>query len=240
MSQSHVSDAEPKVAGASEWTRGRIAALAVGAVLALLGLALLGAGGTGIWADQTQREAGYATTDVHRFSTSGSALATEETHLGAAGFGWLYSPGLLGKIRIRVTPASPGAIFVGIARSADADRYLSGVNHSVISDFFGDDVEPVGGGPAKSLPGTQSFWVASATGAGAQTVVWKAAKGSWTVVVMKADGRPGIQVAADLGAKVPALLWIAVGLLAAGGVFLAGGGLLIAGAIRERRSDAEH
>jgi hypothetical protein len=197
----------------------------IGSVLVLFSLALLGAGGTGVWADRTQRDAGYATTGIHHFSTTGSALATEETHLGSSGVGWLYSPGLLGKVRIRVTPASPGsALFVGIGRSAEVDRYLAGVNHTVISDFFGDKVEPVGGGRAESPPGTQGFWAASATGSGAQTLVWDPAKGSWTVVVMNADGRAGIDVSADLGAKVSALLWISVGLVAAGAVFLVGGG----------------
>ena len=51
---------------------------------------------------------------------------------------------------------------------------------------------------------------------------------------MNPDGRPGINVRADLGATYPTLLWIAVGLLAAGAVVGAGGALLIAGAIRHR------
>ena len=71
----------------------------IGALLVLVSLALLGAGGTGLWADLTQRDAGYVTTGVHTFSTSGSALATEPTELGSAGVGWLYSPGLLGKVQ---------------------------------------------------------------------------------------------------------------------------------------------
>ncbi len=53
---------------------------------------------------------------------------------------------------------------------------------------------------------------------------------------MNADGRPGINVGADLGARMPAVLWLAIGLLAAGAVFMAGGVLLIAGAIRGRRA----
>jgi membrane protease YdiL (CAAX protease family) len=40
-------------------------------------------------------------------------------------------------------------------------------------------------------------------------------------------------VRADLGARIPAALWFAIGLLAAGAVFLAGGALLIAGAVRD-------
>jgi hypothetical protein len=221
----------------SGWTGGRITALVIGALLVLVSLALLGGGGTGLWADLTQREGGYVTTGVHEFSTSGSALATERTHLGSAGVGWLYSPGLLGKVRIRVAPVSSGsALFVGIGRSTDVDRYLAGVNHTVVSDFFGDKVKTVGGGPPASAPGTQHFWVASSTGSGARTVAWEPHKGSWTVVVMMADGRPGIEVRTDLGARMPAVLWIAIGLLIAGAVFLAGGGMLTAGAIRGRRA----
>jgi hypothetical protein len=52
---------------------------------------------------------------------------------------------------------------------------------------------------------------------------------------MNADGRgPGIDVGADLGARMPAVLWIAIGFLAAGVVFLAGGALLIVGAFPPR------
>lgn len=240
MTQSHVSSTDVRTqAGArrSGWTAGRIAALAIGVLLVLLSLGLLGAGGTAVWADRTQREDGYVTTDVHEFSTSGSALATESTELGSAGVGWLYSPSLLGKVRIRVTPVSASApLFVGIGRSSDVDRYLAGVNHTVVSEFFEDKVEPIGGGPARSAPGTQDFWVASTAGPGARTLEWDPTDGSWTVVVMNADGRPGINVGADLGARIPAVLWIATGLLGAGVVLLTAGALLIAGPIRRRRA----
>ena len=224
----------------SGWTGGRITALVIGALLVLVSLALLGGGGTGLWADLTQRDAGYVTTGVHEFSTSGSALATEPTQLGASGVGWLYSPALLGKLRIRVTPLSAGpALFVGIGRSTDVDRYLAGVNHTVLSDFFGNKVKTVAGGSPASAPGTQHFWVASSTGPGAQTLKWDPHSGSWTVVVMNANAQPGIGVRTDLGARMPAVLWIAIGLLLAGAVFLVGGGLLIAGAIRGRRARPE-
>ena len=219
----------------SGWTGGRIAALATGALLVLISLALLGAGATGLWADRTQREAGYATTGVHNFSTSGAALATESTHLGSAGVEWFYAPGLLGKVRIRVTPASSGsALFVGIGRTADVDRYLAGVKHTVISDFFGNKTRCVDGGPPGSVPGAEHFWAASSTGSGERTLVWKPAKGSWTVVVMNANARPGIDVGADLGARFPALLWMAIGFLVGGAVLMSGGVLLILSAIRDR------
>jgi hypothetical protein len=229
----------PKAAvRSSRWTAGRITALVIGALLVLFSLPLLGGGGTALWADRTQRDGGYATTDVHEFSSSGSALATVSTELGSAGVGWLYSPKLMDKVRIRVTPVSSGGpLFVGIGPSKDVDRYLAGVNHTVITEFFGDKTEAVEGGTPQSPPGTQNFWVASATGSGTQTLVWDPADGSWTVVVMNADGRPGISVGADLGARFPALPWIALGLLVVGAILMAGGVLLIVGAFRRRRPD---
>jgi hypothetical protein len=209
----------------------------IGILLVLLSLVLLGAGGTALWADRTQREAGYATTDVHEFSTTGSALQTVSTELGSAGFGWLYSPSLLGEVRIRVTPTgSAGPLFVGIGSTTDVDRYLEGVDHTVITEFWGDETEAHDGGAPEASPGSQGFWVASATGSGAQTLEWEPEDGSWSVVVMNADGQAGIDVEADLGARVPALPWIALGVLVAGAIFLAGGVLLIAGAFRRNRN----
>jgi hypothetical protein len=202
----------------------------------LLALAVLGAAGVGFWADLSQRDGGYVTPGGHDFATSGSALVTEETKLGSAGVGWLYPASLLGKIRIRVTPVgSSSPLFVGIGPSADVEHYLAGTNRTVITDYFDDKVQFVGGdGPPRAAPGTQHFWVASATGPGPQSVLWKAKDGSWTVVVMKADGRPGIAVRADLGARLSALRWVAIGLSVAGLIFLAGGVLLILGAVRRR------
>jgi len=224
------------VAGASGWTGGRIAAVVIGALLALVSLGLLGGGGTTLWAYLTHRDGGYVTSGVHTFSTAGSALATKETQLGSSGVGWAYSPSVLGTVRIRVTPHNAQTpLFVGIGRSSEVDRYLTGVEHTVISDFWSDTVEPVAGGQVGSAPAAQDFWVASSTGTGTRTVDWRPANGTWTVVVMNADGRPGVDIGADLGARVPALLWIAVGLLVAGAVFMAGGVLLIVGAFRRRR-----
>jgi len=225
------------VSRASGWTGGRITAIVIGTLLVLVSLILLGAGGTGLWADRTQRDGGYVTTDVHEFSTSGAALATVSTELGSAGIGWLYAPSLLGEVRIRVTPTRPEQVlFVGIGPSTDVDRYLAGVSHTVITEFWKEKTEAVGGGAPAAAPAMQDFWVASSTGSGARTVEWDPTDGSWTVVVMNADGRPGVAMGADLGARMPSVVWIALGVLIAGAVFLAGGGLLVAAAIRGRRA----
>jgi hypothetical protein len=221
----------------SRWTAGRVTALAIGSLLVLSSVGLLGGGAVALWADVSQRDpAGYVTTDVHAFSTSGSALATEPAELDSPGVGWLYSSVLLGNVRVRVTPANAGsALFVGIGPADEVDHYLAGVSHSVISDFWTNRVEAIGGGTPVAAPGAQDFWVASATGPGAQTLTWDPVNGSWTVVVMNADGRPGVDVRADLGAEYPALLGIAIGALVIGGLLLIVGGFLVAGAIRRSR-----
>ena len=110
------------------------------------------------------------------------------------------------------------------------------MSHTLISDFWGDEAQPVAGGMPRSAPGTQDFWVASSTGPGQRTVVWDPQDGTWTVVVMNANGRPGIDVTADLGARMPDVLWISLGVLAGGISLLAAGALLIAGAIRRRNA----
>src|SRR5262249_25350189 len=70
------------------WTGGRIIALVIGVLLALVSLALLGGGGTALWADTTQRDtAGYLTTSGYEFSTPRSAFASERIDRGSEGAG---------------------------------------------------------------------------------------------------------------------------------------------------------
>lgn len=243
MTQAQLSSTAAATADAanrrSAWTSRAVASVLSGALLLLVGLVFAGAGGTGLWADLTQRSSGYVTTGDHTFSTSGVALATESTQLGSAGVGWLYAPGLLGRVRIHVAPASSASrLFVGIGPSVAVDRYLAGVDHTVISDFFKNKVELSSGGPVRSAPAKKGFWVASAAGRGMQTVTWKPSHGSWTVVVMNADGRPGVAIKATLGARFPAVVWIAIGLLAGAAVFLLAGALLVSTTIRHRKENS--
>jgi hypothetical protein len=228
----------PETAGRrAGWTPGRIAALTIGVILGLIGSIALGAGGTALWASATQRDDGYVTSDVQALSTPGSALVTKPADLGVPGFGWLYAPSVLGEIRIQVAPASAGSeLFVGIGPSDEVDRYLAGVDHTIITDFWTESLQPVGGNATAPAPGSQDFWVASDSGAGPRTVTWDPTGGSWSVVVMNVDGQPGVDVRADLGATLPPLVWISVGLLFFGLVLLAGGLLLVVGAIRRART----
>ena len=228
----------PAAAKAS-WTAGRVTALVIGIVSILASLGFLAGGGVALWVDQVHRDdAGYVTTGAHTFSTEGSALVTEPIDLGSPGVEWLYSGVVLGEVRIRVTPANPEATsFVGIGPSSAVDTYLAGVDQTLISDFWTASSRSVGGGARPATPGDQRFWVASATGRGAQTLTWDPANGSWTVVVMNADAQRGVDVSADLGAKIPHMTKAAVGSLVIGAVLLLVGVSLLVGSIRRARMD---
>jgi hypothetical protein len=85
-------------------------------------------------------------------------------------------------------------------------------------------------------PESENFWAASATGPGEQTLEWEVAKGDWSAVVMNADASPGVQVRLSLGAKVGFIFWLGLGLLIAGVVLLAGGGVMTYFSLRRPRS----
>jgi hypothetical protein len=217
------------------WTAGRIIAVVFGGILTLFGLALLLGGGVTLWADQTQRDdAGFVTTGRHALSTDTFAIASDRVDLGT-GPEWLYAADVLGDVRLRVTPSNPTTMtFVGIGREDDVDRYLDGVRHATVSDF-GDDATSYRlspGGPPSGQPTDQSFWDVASAGSGTRVLTWVPKGGAWEAVVMNQDGSSGIDVDADIGAEIPSLLWISVGLLIGGGVFLALGVLLLVIPIR--------
>jgi hypothetical protein len=88
------------------------------------------------------------------------------------------------------------------------------------------------GSSAPGAPAGERFWAASATGAGTQSLSWPVESGDWAVVVMNADGSAGVRTDVSVGAKVPAVLWIGIGLLVVGIALGAGGGALLRSGLR--------
>ena len=211
-----------------KWTGGRIVSLVIGAILGLASLGVLFAGGAALWADQTQRDDGFVTSGDETYSTGGAALATDRISIDA-GPGWDVPHSLLGDVRVRVTSADPGqAVFVGIAPADDVGAYLLGVRYTTLRDLSNDHGRTEHqGARSASAPAQAGIWSASASGTGSQSLVWAAEEGDWAIVAMNADGSPGLTVTADIGAEVPALPWVAAGLLIGGAVMLVLGVVLI-------------
>jgi hypothetical protein len=213
----------------------KVAAIVAGSVLALVSLGLLAVAGVALWADGKKDEQGYISTGTDRFHTGTAALRTENLDLDFNGAEEIVGSSEYGKVRVRVTPRADKDMFVGIARTSDVSAYLRGTAHATVTDLdyapFDADYDTAGGACRAEPPTDQRIWAAQAHGAGAQSLTWDVADGDWSVVVMNADGSPGVDAGVKAGANVPFLdevAWISLG----GGalLLLLSGGLIYAGA----------
>ena len=183
--------------------------------------------------DQTQRdEDGFLMSPSEDFSTATYAIVSESVDVDIGG-SEDAARAIFGDVRIR--SESDRDVFVGIAREADVEEYLSGVEHSVVTDIEKDPEysDRPGGAPASS-PGDQEFWVASANGAGEQTLEWEPEDGNWNAVVMNSDGSRGVASELSIGAELDAALWFGIVLLVVGAVLAALAALAITAGARRR------
>ncbi|MBK6872868.1 MAG: DUF4389 domain-containing protein [Kineosporiaceae bacterium] len=224
------------------WTPRRTVSVIIGSMLVLLatgpGIAGLALGG----ADRFGRTDGYLTSPAQTFTVAAPALTTEGIVLDADGPDWALPGRILGTTRIRVTPLdTTRAVFVGIAPSGDAARYLSGSRYATVRSLSNGEVTYVEHSGVATLPdpAAQPFWVARATGTGQQTLTWPVQNGDWTVVVLNADGSSGVDIRADIAATAPALGWLALGLLVVAGLMLLVGIALIAAGVQAAAHDPE-
>ncbi len=203
----------PVAAAGKGWSGGRIALLAVGAVMGLVALGVLAAGAGALAIDRTQRDDGFVTTPSHLFATPTYALVSETAELEGPRWAWRDLVGT-----VRVTGSADHALFLGIGREADVQRYLDGVGHEVVRNIDDDPGEydrQTGGRPA-SPPGEQTFWAASAEGTGKVHVDWDVQSGHWALVVMNPDGGRYVDAKLRIGAELDALPWVGGALLGAG------------------------
>ncbi len=219
---------------------GRVLLLIFGAIAALIGTIVVTVAVVGLWASAQRDDDGYFATDFHRLESSGFALVSEEVDLGAQPEGDLV--GDLGDIaRVRVV-VEGGPIFVGIGPEREVRGYLRGVRHDEVVDVdfdpFRPEYEAQAGTRAPARPGAQDFWVERSQGQGFQRIDWDLREGSWVLVVMNADGSPGVSALVSLGLRVTHLLAIILILLLVGLALLGGGITMMVFAAR-RRGPAE-
>jgi hypothetical protein len=224
---------------------GRIAAIVVGAVLALASVGFLVAGGVltiGYVAESD--DGGYFDETLDRIGTATAAITTGDIDLRAdPGPNWLFeSVGVT--VRLQATAVNDDAsLFTGIGPTADVDVYLSGVARDEIEDVTAGGrvrYNTAPGANQATPPAEEDFWVASTSGTGTQTIEWDVAEGEWVVVLMNSDGSAGILADVTVGVRSGVVLAIGVGMLAVGGVLLAVAvAIILAGALgRGREEDA--
>jgi hypothetical protein len=212
---------------------GRVVLLVVGSIAAILAFALLASGCAIVAVDRTQRDDdGFLMSPTEDFATSTYAIVSESADVDLEGADWAVK-GFLGTVRIRSESERP--VFVGIAREADAASYLEVVEHVVVTGIDDEPrYSPRPGGAPDNPPRDETFWVASTAGTGEQTLEWEAEDGSWSVVVMDADARRGVDAELSIGAELDPVIWVGIGLLVAGALLAAGSALAITAGIRRR------
>ena len=222
---------------------GHIVAIIVGCLLLVPGLGMAAGGATAaVGQTVATDDDGYFRFTLDRIESTGVAVATTDLWLddveGDAS-PWVFDF-LDVDLRLRVDGAgATDDVFVGIARSADVEVYLADAAFSEVIQV--DDRRPryqqVDGERSIDPPTDQDFWTVSASGPGEQQLDWEARGGRWSVVVMNADGAPGVAADVEVGARSGAVTPIAIGLLVMGGVLTAVALALVVVGARGRRTD---
>ncbi len=209
---------------------GRIVAIVIGTVLAVVGLLVVAAGVIGLvvaGGDNTIETGSQRLTTVTAAIASGSAEIEGERPAG-----WFFDEN--DQLALRITAETRGAkpLFLGIGPSGDVLSYLDGVAYDKVDDIsfnpFSVDYDrkgpPDGRDPAP--PGEQTFWTVHSEGtSGTVQIDWDYEPGSYVVVLMNADGSAGVDADTSLELEVP---FLHAGLIVA---IVIGGLLLLLGLI---------
>ncbi len=224
---------------------GRILLLIFGILILLGSVPLLFGGGVLLWVHIALTDSeGFITTNTHQLERGSYAIVTEPADIefdGEWNWGWgwhrAWELGDLFTFKIEGSNNDPSkGIFIGVAEESDWKAYLSDVEYDEITDFSIDpfDVDYINhpGSSVPAAPTSQTFWTAEMSGTGTQTLEWQLETGTYSVVLMNQDGSQGLDLDMAVGAKIPLIFGVGVGLVVVGIVALVVGILMIIFAIR--------
>ncbi len=190
-----------------------------GVGLVLVGLILVLSGLVALF--QAGNDGRYNLSDSVTIDESSRAVVSEDVELLRGEYGCYsdLSPIYLffsnDDVRVRGVASGSNPLFIGIAPADAVAGYLDGVTHDEITDWNCDDIADVvyarnEGTTDPAAPGTMGFWVASVSGSGEQALDWTIESGEWALVIMNADGSPGVSADVRFGVKAPSGL-VAIG-----------------------------
>lgn len=224
---------------------GRIVALVVGIVLLLIAIPMIAGGIAVLVASVTEDNDGFFEAELDPLDTSTVGFTAKVGDVSDSTDAPQWALDRLDvDFRVRVTTAdAENDVFVGLGNSDDVRRYLDGVAHAEITDIEDSaaQLSTVGGGDEVAPPAEQGFWIQSAAGPGTQGIDWELQADDQTLVVMNADGSPGVRVDSTVGVKIGALVPLAITVLVIGSLLLIVALILIVivavrGARRDRRT----
>ena len=220
----HRPTATPPGPSRRPWTGGRVTALVLGSILALVSFGLLVTGLVGLIYEQTQRDSdGFVEAGPVEFESNGYAVAAGGLTVDTTVPGWLQVERIIGDVRLRAESADGGPVFIGVAEQGTAEDYLAGLAYDEVVEIRGADVRYAahpGDAPAVA-PADADVWRAWTAEPGEQTLVVQLEAGDWVAVAMNADGSAGVDLTGTVAAEFPALAPVAITLLVAGAIGIA-------------------
>jgi hypothetical protein len=212
----------------------RTALIAAGIVLAAGGGVTAVAGGTTLAIAGTD---GTLSTGRHALTSETAALVSDRADIDDLDRAHVGHPSL----ELSVT-GSNRAVFVGVGPAADVDRYLAGASVETVDDIetgpFHLETTVRSGTSQLAPPVDQDFWVARSTGATSAATTWRLHDGKYRVVVMNADGTPGVHADGKFGLHVPWLAPVAFTALGGGAAVLLAGVTILVIALRDQPEPA--
>jgi hypothetical protein len=195
----------------------RFARIAFGLLLALVGLLVtVAAGAAAFW-----------------LVGPDDTLDTGEQPMSSLGVAVMTAPDLIDRHgpTLHVTAAAAKPVFVGIGRDIDVASYLGGSEYGRIVSFdlpsrF-ETQEMKGRTAALTPPAGLDWWTVKATGTGDQSITWPIVDGRYDVVVLNADGSPGIDAKVTFGIEIDGLFGTCLMIFGGGLVLLLVGLLLM-------------
>ncbi|ONI68038.1 hypothetical protein BWI15_33850 [Kribbella sp. ALI-6-A] len=155
-----------------------------------------------------------------------STVDTGEQRLTSRGLAVATAPNLLDRhgFTLHVTAASSRPVFVGVGHDLDVSSYLGRsaytrvVRFDLPSDFATQEMKGATG--RLNPPTGLDWWLADAAGPGERSAEWETEDGAYDVVVMNADGTPGVDATVTFGVELKGLFGICLVVLGVGLILL--------------------
>ena len=207
-------------------------------------------GGTSLRSIQTimTDEDGYIMSNTKLLQVPSYGIVAQDMDLNIEPEAWRFFERRGGFLKFKVITESNDPtkeVFVGVARYEDAYSYINPMEYHEISDLdvgwenieTGQTTYTLHPGAAPVAPPTvYSWWIVHGASTDSQILTWEPTSGRYILVLMNADGSPGINADVKIGAEVPFLGGLGNILVMAGLVVGAFGVLMLYFTIRRNQS----
>jgi len=208
---------------------GKIFLIVISVLILLAGLASMIGGGALTWSNYFLKDDdGFYSSKAADINRDSFAITTSPADIELDPH-WVLNWVEKVKVKFTATNKTEGKeTFIGIAKEETLSDYLGDSDYDEIEEFRTKNLssEPQisykrhsGNSAPETPPTSLKSWTASAHGDGQQVLEWRLEEGTYSMVLMNADGSRGLKFSGSVGVKIPVIPGLGLGLLI-GGLFL--------------------